>query len=181
MPHVLGLEIPNILPSGNARAAGRLIWFTAIFVIMTVGAIIVMRRPKQSAEPATWAATILGALGVWVWLTLAYAIIPHEWLTFAGKPPLNWGKDTFILRENGLVPFEINREALAHAVVSGMYVGMLVLNVTLFVMWQKRKVAEPATDAADDDGAASATGGPLSRLRRRTSAYGRPVTTSEAT
>jgi len=53
-----------------------------------------------------------------------------------------------------------------------------VLNVRLFVLWQKRKVAEPATDAAEGD--APATGGPLSRLRGRTSAYGRPVTTTEA-
>jgi len=60
---------------------------------------------------------------------------------------------------------------------------MLTLAVTLFVMWQKRKVAEPATEH-EAAPAEPTGGGPLRRLRARresrTSAYGRPVTTSES-
>jgi hypothetical protein len=61
---------------------------------------------------------------------------------------------------------------------------VLGLNIYFFAAWQKRKVAEPAADGADgttDTG--PITGGTIfSRLRRakRTSAYGRPVTTSES-
>ena len=42
------------------------------------------KKPKP-AEPATWAQTILGALGVWVMMALGYGTIPHEWLTFANS------------------------------------------------------------------------------------------------
>jgi len=178
LPYVLGLEVPNILPDvGFLRPAGRLIWFTLIFVVLTVGAILVIRTPKKSAEPATWAATIVGAMSVWVWITLAYAIIPHEWLNFSASY-LNFGKDSYALRRNVLIPTDVTRLAVGESIAAGIYVVMLVLNVRLFVLWQKRKVAEPATDAAEGD--APATGGPLSRLRGRTSAYGRPVTTTEA-
>ena len=42
------------------------------------------KKPKP-AEPATWAQTILGALGVWAMMALGYGTIPHEWLTFSNS------------------------------------------------------------------------------------------------
>ena len=65
--------------------------------------------------------------------------------------------------------------------LSVIYGIVLTLQVLLFVRWQKRPAFEPADEAVSDDAGTSA-GGPLARLRRRrearTSAYGRPVTTT---
>lgn len=181
MPHVLGLNIPNFLPDWRfLQPAGRLIWASLIFGVLTGIAFVLIKTPKRSAEPATWAATIAGAIVVWGWMTLAYAVIPHEWLNFSASY-LNFGKDTYALRRNSIIPTDVNREAIGHIVVTGIYVQMLVLNVYLFSAWQKRKVAEPAT-AAEDEGPTSPVTGPFARLRRAragTSAYGRPVTTAE--
>lgn len=179
MPHVLGLNIPNFLPDWRfLQPAGRLIWASLIFSALTGIGFVLIKTPKRSAEPTTWAAAIAGAMVVWAWMTLAYAVIPHEWLNFSASY-LNFGKSTYALRRNSIIPTDVTREAVAHIVVTGIYIQMLVLNVYLFAAWQKRKVAEPA---AEGEGPATPVTGPFARLRRAragTSAYGRPVTTTE--
>jgi hypothetical protein len=188
--NMLGVHVPNVLPktvfgSHFPRPAGRLIWSTLMLTIGIVAAMVVIRRPKKSNEPPTWAQAMLGAMFVWVMLTLAYGVVPHEWLIF-GNSYLNFDTTTFILRRGQwgahLPPFEITRDKLVDGVAAGIYVVMLGLNIYLFAAWQKRKVAEPALESAETESTSEAGGGPLARLRarreRRTSAYGRPVTTT---
>jgi hypothetical protein len=192
----LALEIPNLLPrtipwidfthggfhvnhhSTWPRHAGRLIWATLLFVIGLVIAYVWTRKPKP-AEPATWAKTIAGAMLVWAMMTLGYGTIPHEWLTFANSY-LNFNSATFLMTRNGIIHFDIPRSAFVDAVVSGIYGVVLVLQVWLFIRWQKRPIAEPVTEMTEPE-AEDVGGSPLSRLRRRrekrVSAYGRPVTT----
>jgi len=182
---LLALDIPNFLPEQPTflRHAGRLIWASLLLLIGIVIGLAWIRQPKRSSEPATWAATIVGALTVWALFALAYGVWPHEWLTFANSY-LNWGKDTFLVRENQLFggsfpPIDVPRYVLADIVAAGSYFVFGTINVYMFSAWQKRKVVEPAT--ADDTGEPSG-GGPFARLRRRragVSAYGRPVTTNE--
>ena len=130
-------------------------------------------------------AAFIGAFFVWVMLTLGYGVIPSEWIIF-GNSYLNFDSSTYLLQKNqfasSLPPFDITRDKFVDAVAAGIYVVVLVINVWLFVAWQKRKVAEPVTEPEDGEGAPPVTG-PFSRLRRKragTSAYGRPVTTSES-
>jgi hypothetical protein len=184
---LLALDIPNVLPDWHFfRPAGRLIWCSLLLVIGIGIAFVWIRQPKRSTEPATWAAAIVGAIAVWALMTLAYGVWPHEWLTFANSY-LNWGKDTFLVRENqffggSFPPIDIPRYVLADIVAAGSYFVFGAINVYLFAAWQKRKVAEPVTEPEDGEGAPPVTG-PFSRLRRKragTSAYGRPVTTSES-
>jgi hypothetical protein len=192
--NLLALHVPNVLPktvfgfhTPYLRRAGRLIWSIVIFTIGLIAAVLVIRRPKRSNEPATWSATILGAMYVWVMFALGYAVIPHEWLTFANSY-LNFDSSTFLLKRDQwathLPPFQITRDKVVDTGAVLIYVVMLTLNVALFVAWQKRKVAEPATEEHEATEETPITGGGMfSRLRRRdkrTSAYGRPVTTSDA-
>jgi hypothetical protein len=110
---------------------------------------------------------------------LGYGVIPHEWLTF-GNSYLNFDASSYLLRKNRIIPFDITRDKFVDAVAALIYVIVLGLNVYFFSAWQKRKVAEPVAAAAPEE--TPITGGSVfSRLRRskRTSAYGRPVTTSE--
>src|SRR5262245_50770459 len=180
---LLALEIPNVLPEspGFLRPAGRLIWCSLALAIGITIAFIWAKQPKKSADPATWAATIAGGVVVFYLFVLAYGVWPHEWLTFASAH-LNWGKDTYFLTEDqwatNIPPIKIPRYVAADIIAAGSYFVFGTINILLFSMWQKRKVAEPA---AEGEEAETPTPGAFARLRnrKRTSAYGRPVTTSE--
>ncbi|HWS45546.1 MAG TPA: hypothetical protein VN636_06775 [Acidimicrobiia bacterium] len=186
--NLLALHTPNFLPktvfgfhTPYLRRAGRLIWAMLLFTIGLVGAFLVIRRPKKSNEPPTWAQCVLGALFVWVMFALGYGVIPHEWLTF-GNAYLNFDSSSFLLHKNTVIPFDITRDKFVDAVAAGIYVVMLGLNVYFFTAWQKRKVAEPAAEVEAAPSEPTTGGGMFSRLRRRekrVSAFGRPVTTTE--
>jgi len=155
----------------------------AVGIALFVGALH-YRPSTVPGEPATWVQSILGAMFVWVMLTLGYGVIPHEWLVF-GNSYLNFDTTTFILRKGQwgghVPPFEITRDKFVDAVAGGIYVVVLVINVALFVMWQKREIPDVAAEEElTEDGEPKLS--PIGRLRarreKRVSAYGRPVTTS---
>jgi hypothetical protein len=160
------------------------LWVTVLVGLGIVVFLALRFRPEKTDEPSTWAASILGAVGVYGMMTLAYGVVPHEWLTFANSY-LNWGKDTFFLTEDQLAanlpPIDLPRYILTDSVAMGIYVVFATVNILLFSMWQKRKAVETET-VTEDSGEAAPVTGPFARFRRRaagTSAYGRPVTTNE--
>jgi fumarate reductase subunit D len=186
--HLLAVHVPNLLPRTIfglhlpwLRKAARLLYAIVLFAIGLAAAYGVIKTPKKSTEPSTWVQVILGAMFVWIMFALGYGVIPHEWLTFANSY-LNFDSSSFLMHKNRILHFDITRDKVADAVAAVIYVVVLGLNIFFFAAWQKRKVAEPATG----DGAVPADTGPItggtifSRLRRtkRTSAYGRPVTTT---
>jgi len=186
--HLLGVDVPNLLPesvfgSRFPRPAGRLIWSSLLFVVGLVVAYAWMKRPKKSDEKVTWAQATLGAFFVWVMLTLGFGVIPSEWIVF-GNAYLKFDSSTYLVRVDqfagGLPPFDITRDKFVDLVATLINVVSLGLVVYFFAAWQKRKVAEPAGEETGDE---TPKGSPLARLRARraggTSAYGRPVTTSE--
>jgi hypothetical protein len=188
--HLLAVHVPNLLPRTVfglhlpwLRKAARLLYAILLFAIGLVAAAIVIRTPKKSSEPATWAAVVVGAMFVWFMFALGYGVIPHEWLTF-GNSYLNFDSSSFLLHKNSIIPFDITRDKLVDSLAAVIYVIVLSLNVYFFAAWQKRKVAEPAAEGASTETEAGpTTGGTMfSRFRRekRTSAYGRPVTTTES-
>jgi hypothetical protein len=195
---MLALHVPNVLPksvpwidfarhkgiyinhhSEWPRHAGRLIWATVIFVIGLAIADRMTKKPKP-AEPSTWAQTILGAMGVWGMMALGYGTIPHEWLTF-GNSYLNFNTATFLMQKNRFIHFDITRSVVIDAGVTVIYALVVVLQVWMFVRWQKRPVLEPADETVEVE---PKDIGPMARILRRrakrVSAYGRPVTTSES-
>lgn len=197
---MLALQVPNLLPksvpwinvSGDKgiyinhhsewpRPAGRLIWSTLIFAVGIVIAYRMTKKPKP-AEPSTWARTILGAMCVWAMMALGYGTIPHELLTF-GDSYLNFNTATYLMQQNRFIHFDITRSVIIDAGVTMIYAVVVVLQVWLFVRWQKRPVLEPGAEDETVE-VEPGRGGPMARLRRRRekriSAYGRPVTTSES-
>jgi hypothetical protein len=145
--------MPNLIPDWLPwmRPAGRLIWAVGLLVIGLIIVAILMRRPKPD-RPATWAECMAGAVGVFALMTLAYAVVPHEWITYSDKY-LQWGTTQFLVRSGQHVlfvnfPFDINMKAISDIVTVGIYGIVLVLNAALFVLWQKR--GEPKEEAAAD-------------------------------
>jgi hypothetical protein len=187
--HLLAVHVPNLLPRTIfglhlpwLRKAARLLYAIVLFAIGLAAAYGVIRTPKKSTEPSTWVQVIVGAMFVWFMFALGYGVIPHEWLTFANSY-LNFDSSSFLMHKNRILHFDITRDKAADAVAALIYVVVLGLNIFFFAAWQKRKVAEPATDGAVAADSGPITGGTIfARLRRpqRTSAYGRPVTTTES-
>ena len=143
--------MPNLIPDWLPwmRPAGRLLWAVGLLVIGLIIIMVLMRRPKDE-RPATWAQCMAGAVGTFAMFALAYAIVPHEWITFADKY-LQWGTTKFLVRSGQEVlfvkfPFDINMKAISDIIATGIYVVMFGLNLFLFAAWQKRgaeKVEEP--------------------------------------
>ena len=122
---------------------------------------------------------------VWFMFALGYGVIPHEWLTF-GNSYLNFDSASYVIHRgqwaSNLPPFDITRDKVIDSGAAIIYVIVLGINIAFFSAWQKRKVAEPVADDGTVAPEGPITGGTVfSRFRRakRTSAYGRPVTTSE--
>jgi hypothetical protein len=169
--------MPNLIPDWLPwmRPAGRLIWSLLFTVIGLAIVFYLMKRPKPN-RPATWAECMSGAVGVLALMTLAYAVVPHEWITFSDKY-LQWDTTHFVVRSGQEIlfvkfPFDINQQAVRDVVATGIYVVFVGLNVFLFAQWQKRGEVDDA--AVADTPKTSRFGRPLRRMRR-TSA---PLTTT---
>jgi hypothetical protein len=169
---MLAVHIPNPLPKSIltknmswVHPAGRLIWACVILAI-GVGVIGYLTTRPKSPEPATWAQAMAGALIVFSLMIVAYGTIPHEWIVFANSYH-KWGTAKFVFQKNRFIHFDVNKQAANDGIAALIYVVMLVGNIRLFSMWQKRPVREPepAPDAAAEP-----------RQPAGTSAYGRPVT-----
>jgi len=112
------------------------------------------RKPRDPEEPATWAECFAGAVGVFAIMALAYAIVPHEFLTFANAD-LEWGDSSKFVFQSGREilgilpvnwPFSMDYPALRDIVVATIYIVFLGVNLKLWVMWQERHKVAAATD-----------------------------------
>lgn len=132
--------------------------------------LVLSRKPRDSERPTTWAEAFAGAVGVFALFLLAYAIVPHEWLTFADAQ-LEWGDSAkFVWQANDPIlglfweyKFNFDYPALRDIVVTGIYVILLGLNVKLWVMWQRRHEVKAAPDVAAAPARRSRFGRPLRR------------------
>jgi hypothetical protein len=79
-------------------------------------------------------------------MLLVYAVIPHEWITFADNY-LQWGKDKYVIKSTTAIPFwesqnwpfSIDMQAVRDIVAVGIYLVFFAGNIALFVLWQDRK------------------------------------------
>lgn len=148
-------------------AAGRLIIATFMLVVGVGIALLLIKRPKPD-RPATWAECMGGAVGVFGLFTLAYGIVPSEWLVFA-TGYLNMSTDRFVkwpLDHFVKFPFSAVRDIVAVLI----YLVAIGVNLWLFKKWQERSTVEPAGDTAEtrevEPAGTSRFGRPLRRLRR---------------
>jgi hypothetical protein len=171
---VVGYIIAVIIP-GDAEIANwsvDAIIVDLVLLILTAHAMLMVlsRKPRDPGQETTWVEAFGGALGVFAIMALAYAVVPHEWLTYANSY-LPWGNSSsFIFRSNEQMlwilpwhwPFDFNYPALRDIVVTGIYIIFLGLNLKLWVMWQKRHEVKAAPEPAE--------GAPARRSR-----FGRPL------
>jgi hypothetical protein len=88
-------------------------------------------------------------------MTLAYGVIPHEWITFSDKY-LQWDTTSFVFRNNQDIlglgihnwPFSMDKHNVRDIIGVLIYGIAIGLNVGLFVAWQKRGQEKPEEEAA---------------------------------
>jgi hypothetical protein len=161
------------------------LWFVfvttwLIFTVIVVSISLYIWSLPRRENDATWAEAIAGALAVFVMMTFIYALIPHEWITFATSY-LNFTKDvkvseggTFVLqtwlngdvwtKQTRVIPFEINLEIIQDHATIAIYVITATINIKLFAAWQKRNVPVVAPEESETNEAPS-----------KTSRFGRPL------
>jgi hypothetical protein len=125
-----------------------------------VGFLWLKNRPK-SELPATWAQSMLGALGVFALFLLIYGVVPHEWLTWCDSK-LGLREDRIMLNTK---PIKFTGRTLRDTVAALLYIVFLGINTWMWIAWQKRGTAKPKAAPA------KATPEPAG-----TSAFSRPVT-----
>ena len=138
----------------------------AAHVLMMVAS----REPRDANRKATWAESFAGAVGVFAMFVLGYAVIPHEWLTFANAQ-LEWGDSgKFVWRAHDKIlglfweyKFDFNFPALRDIVVTGIYITVLVANLMLWTKWQRRFEVKAAPEGETAPARRSRFGRPLRR------------------
>ena len=147
--------MPNLIPDWLPwmRPAGRFIWACVLMAIGLAILFYLYKRPKPN-RPATWSECMAGAVGVFALMALAYAVIPHEWITFSDKY-LQWDTTVFVFRNNQKMlffpwnwPFSFDKHNIRDIIVVAIYGIAIGLNAGLFIAWQKRGEEKPEQEAA---------------------------------
>ena len=179
LPGILigGLVLGRFIPSlQRTIILATLAAFTAHLLML-----VASRKPRDPERQATWSECLAGAVGVFALFALGYAIVPHEWLTFANAK-LQWGDNgKFIFKSDqdilGILPvhypFNMDFPALRDIVVTMIYVVILGLNLKLWVMWQHRLEVKVKPEGETTPARRSRFGRPLRRAE--------PVTAGAAT
>lgn len=152
-----------------------------LFIVFSTAALFCVTT--TITKNATWAQTILGGIWTFFLMAIAYASIPHEWISFASgylgmsadKLFIEGGKEFPNIFNNfpkHLLPFEVSFEVLQDIATMTLYVVLATINVKFFSNWQKREVVSKQSE----DSATSKE----EELKAKLSAFGRPVKKQEA-
>jgi hypothetical protein len=160
-PTKVGVALFPVIIVGTLLLGKLIPSFQRSIVLIGMGVLVVhmflmiaSRKPRDPEQVTTWSEAFAGAVGVFALMAVAYAIVPHEFLTFANAD-LEWGDSSKFIFQSGHEilgflpvnwPFSMDYPALRDIVVTMIYVVVLGLNLKLFVMWQDRFKVEAATD-----------------------------------
>lgn len=159
-------------------------WLIMLTILVSLS-LYIWSLPRRTEE-STWAQAISGALATFVLMTFIYAIIPHEWITFAtsylaftkdakvstgGQFVLNtWFGGDFWTKRTRILPFEVTYEMLQDQATMAIYVIGAIINIKLFAAWQKRN--DPLPEKTEES---------TSEAPTKTSRFGRPLKALKAT
>jgi len=130
--------------------------------------IIPMAKRRPEGTPLTWGEAMVASVYAFLLMWLAYGLVPHLWLTWAGNE-LGWRPDKLLLGPGSILkpqsldgwnPVTITYQTLRDLIAVLIYVVFLVVQVAIWIWWQNRGKRAAAAETAK----ATAT-----------SEYGRPL------
>lgn len=120
--------------------------FSFILTVVLTLAVIPVAKRRPVGKKVSWGEAMFGATYAFAVMFLAYGVVPHQWLTHV-QNELGWRADKMlngpwdILKaksRGGNFPFEINYLQVGDAIVVGIYLFFIGLNVWIWSWWQKR-------------------------------------------
>lgn len=152
----------------------------SLLISLGMTAVIVrVAKTRQVGTPVTWGEAFVAGVWVFTLLFMLYGVVPHQFLAWADNE-LEWRSDTIGIplgplgqllngslgiQEGRLFPegvplpngtFIVTAQVLRDVIASGLYIVFLVIQIKMWLWWQKRDKVKP--DQAE-----------------LTSAYGRPL------
>jgi hypothetical protein len=150
--------------------------FSLLITGAMIAVLVLVARRREPGRPLTWGEAFLAATYVFTLLFLAYGVVPHHWLTWAGNE-LAWRSDSYGIPigpleklglhnpafANGISFFGrgrilITAAAIADIIATLIYGAFVTANILGWLAWQRRGQRRAEQQAAIE-----------------TSAYGRPL------
>jgi len=146
---------------------------------LMVGVVVYVGKRRPRGTPVTWGEAFVAAVWVFALLLMIYGVVPDRWLRWADGE-LKWRSDSIgipvgpfhflgnkenVLFGDGITFYGrgrilVTKEVLRDIVASLFYVVFGLGQIFMWLWWQKRGAAKPATPELE------------------TSAYGRPLVRS---
>jgi hypothetical protein len=102
-----------------------------------IGAVILYGRRRPIGAPLSWGQAMLAATYGMFMFFWWYAVIPHQWLTWASAE-LGWTVDNILMEPNSWQPLTINMQAVRDIVVVIIYGVGIGLHVGVWAWWNDR-------------------------------------------
>jgi hypothetical protein len=111
-----------------------------------VAAVIVYGRRRPVGAPVSWGQAMLAATFAMFMFFWWYAVIPHQWLTWASAGPpdgLGWTVDNILLEPNDWQPLTISYQTVRDIAVVLIYGVGIAIHVGLWAWWNDRAKPRP--------------------------------------
>lgn len=111
-----------------------------------VAAVFIYGRRRPVGASVSWGEAMLAATFAMFMFVWWYAVIPHQWLTWASAGPpdgLGWTVDNILLRPTGNQPLTVSYQTVRDIVAVVIYGVGIALHVGLWVWWNDRAKARP--------------------------------------
>lgn len=108
-----------------------------------VAGVFLYGRRRPVGAPLSWGEAMAGAVVAMFMFMWWYAVIPHQWLTWAGSE-LGWRKDAIVLEPSSWQPLTISKQTLRDLVAVLIYGVGIGLQIGLWAYWNDRGKKKPA-------------------------------------
>ncbi len=108
-----------------------------------VGGVILYARRRPVGTPLTWGEAMVAAVYVFMLMTLAYGVVPNQWILWADSPSMDWSIDRSVSGLERVLPFDVKWLHLRDFIVVGIYFFGLGVNIWLWSFWQNRGKTKP--------------------------------------
>ncbi len=107
-----------------------------------IGAVILYGRRRPIGAPLSWGQAMLAAAYTMWMFFWWYAVIPHQWLTWATSE-LGWTVDNILIEPNSWQPLTINMQAIRDILVVVIYGVGIGTQVGVWAWWNDRAKPRP--------------------------------------
>ena len=118
---------------------------TIVILVLLIAPVFPYAKRRPEGTPLTWGEAMVGATYVFFVFFWAYAVVPHQWLTYADAE-LGWRSDLVWIGPKGTLltwfPIDIPAVVARDVIATLIYVVGLGFNIWIWAWWQNRSQRE---------------------------------------